>query len=91
MFQAQLLFQEADTDGSGSIDAAELKVLGDALGLKWTRHDAKEVLLGLDKDGNGTIDFDEFFDWFCSQTAAVSAEPGTRSDLVAESGVDVYA
>ena len=70
LFQAQLLFQEADTDGSGNIDAAELKVLGDALGLKWTRHDAKEVLLGLDKDGNGTIDFDEFFDWFCSQTAA---------------------
>merc|ERR1740130_111901 len=70
IFQAQLLFQEADTDGSGNIDAAELKVLGNALGLKWTRHEAKEVLADLDKDNNGSIDFEEFFDWFCSQTGS---------------------
>ena len=76
LFQAQLLFQEADTDGSGNIDAAELKVLGDALGLKWSRHDAKDVLKGLDKDGNASLDFDEFFDWFCSQTGAARDKTG---------------
>ena len=74
MFQAQLLFKEADTDNSGTIDAAELKVLGDAIGLKWSRGDAKEVLAGVDKDGSGSIDFDEFFDWFCNQTAGASRD-----------------
>jgi len=76
IFQAQLLFQEADTDGSGNIDAAELKVLGNALGLKWTRHEAKEVLADLDKDKNGSIDFEEFFDWFCSQTGSSRDKTG---------------
>jgi Ca2+-binding EF-hand superfamily protein len=68
--QAQLLFKEADTDGSGTVDAAELKVLGDVLGLKWTRKDAVEVCKQINKDGSGNVNFEEFFDWFCSQTGS---------------------
>jgi len=75
-FQAQLLFKEADTDGSGNIDAAELKVLGDALGMKWTRKDAVGVLADLNKDGSGLINFDDFFDWFCNQTGSSRDKAG---------------
>ena len=72
--QAQLLFQEADTDGSGTIDETELKVLGDALGLKWHRNEAREVMQLLDTDGSGGIDFAEFFEWFLGQTADFSRD-----------------
>jgi Ca2+-binding EF-hand superfamily protein len=74
--QARLLFREADTDGSGTIDAAELKVLGDVLGLKWTRKDAVEVCKELTQNDSGIINFDEFFDWFCSQTGSSRDKAG---------------
>ncbi len=78
-FQAQLLFREVDTDASGGIDAAELKRLGDAMNLGWSKHDAKEVLTELDTDGNGEIDFDEFFNWYCSQRSVQKDKTGAFS------------
>lgn len=79
MYQAQLLFKEADKDGGGSIDAPELKVLGDAMGIKWSKSEAKEVLVSLSKDGKDEINFDEFFEWFCSQTASGRDKTGIFS------------
>ena len=49
-----------DTDGSGTIDAKELKVAMRALGFEPNKDEIKKMIADIDKDGNGTIDFEEF-------------------------------
>lgn len=53
-------FDLFDTDGSGSIDAKELKVAMRALGFEPKKEEIKKMIVDMDKDGSGTIDFDEF-------------------------------
>ena len=52
-------FDLFDTDGSGSIDAKELKVAMRALGFEPKKEEIKKMISDIDKDGNGTIDFNE--------------------------------
>ncbi|CAH1776219.1 unnamed protein product [Owenia fusiformis] len=54
------VFELLDADGGGSIDASELYVCLKDLELGITKEEIEVVLLDLDKDGNGEIDFDEF-------------------------------
>ena len=51
-----------DTDGSGTIDAKELKVAMRALGFEPTKEEIKKMIADIDRDGSGTIDFSEFLD-----------------------------
>merc|ERR1712118_505974 len=53
-------FDLFDTDGSGSIDAKELKVAMRALGLDAKKDEIRRMINDIDKDGSGTIDFNEF-------------------------------
>merc|ERR1712072_117023 len=53
-------FDLFDTDGGGTIDAAELGTAMEALGFKSSKGEVKKMVDDLDKDGNGTIDWDEF-------------------------------
>jgi len=53
-------FDLFDTDGSGSIDAKELKVAMRALGFEPKKEEIKKMIADIDKDGTGTIDFQEF-------------------------------
>eukprot|EP00887_Chlorella_sp_A99_P008280 scaffold12.g8280.t1 len=53
-------FDLFDTDGSGTIDAKELKVAMRALGFEPKKEEVKKMIADIDKDGSGTIDFDEF-------------------------------
>merc|ERR1711981_75078 len=53
-------FELFDTDGSGSIDAKELKVAMRALGFEPKKEEIRKMVSELDKDGDNTIDFDEF-------------------------------
>jgi len=46
------------------------------MGLKWTRKDAVEVCKELNQNDTGLINFDEFFDWFCSQTGSSRDKTG---------------
>ena len=55
-------FDLFDTDGSGSIDAKELKVAMRALGFEPKREEIKKLISEVDKDGTGVIDFPEFLD-----------------------------
>lgn len=65
-------FDLFDTDGSGelqegitnigSIDAKELKVAMRALGFEPKKEEIKKMISDIDKDGSGTIDFQEFLD-----------------------------
>jgi Ca2+-binding EF-hand superfamily protein len=48
--------------GSGTIDAKELKVAMRALGFEPKKEEIKKMISDIDKDGNGTIDFNEFLE-----------------------------
>merc|ERR1711998_604388 len=53
-------FDLFDTDGSGAIDAKELKVAMQALGFEPTAAEIQKMVQDLDIDGNSTIEFEEF-------------------------------
>lgn len=53
-------FDLFDTDGSGSIDVKELKVAMRALGFQVKKEEVRKMIADIDKDGNESIDFDEF-------------------------------
>jgi len=53
-------FDLFDTDGSGTIDAKELKVAMRALGFEPRKEEIKKMIADVDRDGSGTIDFNEF-------------------------------
>merc|ERR550519_2585944 len=57
-------FQEAfelfDKNGGGTIDAAELQKTLDDCGIYVNGDDLAEIMMTLDHDGNGEVDFDEF-------------------------------
>ena len=55
-------FSLFDTDGSGSIDAKELKAAMRALGFQVKKADVRKMIADIDKDESGTIDFQEFVD-----------------------------
>ena len=52
-------FDLFDTDGSGSIDAKELKVAMRALGFEPKKEEIKKMIADIDTDGSGTIDAKE--------------------------------
>merc|ERR1711924_481026 len=53
-------FDLFDTDGSGAIDAKELKVAMQALGFEPTQSEINKMVSEIDIDGNATIEFEEF-------------------------------
>mmetsp|Transcript_40414 Transcript_40414/g.35873 ORF Transcript_40414/g.35873 Transcript_40414/m.35873 type:complete len:81 (-) Transcript_40414:37-279(-) len=65
---AASIFQQFDKDGSGSIDAAEVKAMLEETykGLKHvvTDDDVKHALSYMDSDGSGTISKDEYISMF---------------------------
>lgn len=58
------IFKVVDVDGSGTIDAEELRPMLARLG--WIGKVA-EVLVKLDKDQSGTVDFDELITWWLKE------------------------
>merc|ERR1712157_704595 len=54
-------FDLFDTDGTGHIDVKELKVTMRALGFEPKKEDIKRILADLGKDGNSSIDFNDFY------------------------------
>lgn len=53
-------FAAFDKDGSGTIDASELKQCLKAMGKHPDPLELEELLRQMDTDGNGVIDFEEF-------------------------------
>lgn len=53
-------FRLFDTDGSGSINAEELKKVMLNLGEKLSKEDLEEMIKEADMDGDGTVDYEEF-------------------------------
>mmetsp|Transcript_7852 Transcript_7852/g.14795 ORF Transcript_7852/g.14795 Transcript_7852/m.14795 type:complete len:172 (+) Transcript_7852:275-790(+) len=53
-------FDLFDSDGSGTIDAKELKVAMRALGFEPKKEEIRKMILDIDKSGDGQIHFEEF-------------------------------
>merc|ERR1712159_911400 len=53
-------FDLFDIDGSGAIDAKELKVAMQALGFEPTQSEVDRMVADIDIDGNSTVEFGEF-------------------------------
>ncbi|KAM3613424.1 uncharacterized protein V6R79_025957 [Siganus canaliculatus] len=53
-------FELFDTDGTGTIDVKELKVVMRALGFEPKKEEIKKMIADIDKEGSGTIDFSDF-------------------------------
>merc|ERR1712216_1010666 len=54
-------FELFDTDGSGAIDVAELNTAMSALGFEPKRGEIQKMVNDMDKDGDATVDLEEFF------------------------------
>merc|ERR1712072_210382 len=70
-------FDLFDTDGSGAIDAKELKVAMRALGFDPKKDEIRKMISDIDKDGDGTIDYDEF----TMMMTAKMAEKDSREEI----------
>eukprot|EP00657_Telonema_sp_P-1_P012950 TRINITY_DN9887_c0_g1_i1.p1 TRINITY_DN9887_c0_g1~~TRINITY_DN9887_c0_g1_i1.p1 ORF type:complete len:161 (+),score=73.47 TRINITY_DN9887_c0_g1_i1:63-545(+) len=55
-------FDLFDSDGSGAIDATELKVAMMALGFEPTEDEIDKMVKDIDADGNSTVEFGEFLE-----------------------------
>ena len=62
----QKVFREIDSDGSGEINTAELRDAFKNLGFEATEREVKAVLVEVDRDQSGSVDFQEFCNFFCS-------------------------
>src|SRR5882757_6796446 len=62
-------FDLFDTDGSGTIDAKELKVAMRALGFEPKKEEIRKMIADADKNGTGVIDFPEFLDMMTGKMA----------------------
>lgn len=55
-------FDLFDTDGSGKIDAKELKVAMRALGFEPKKEEIRKMISEVDRNGSGTIEYQDFLD-----------------------------
>ena len=70
-------FNLFDTDGSGTIDPKELKAAMQSLGFEAKNQTIYQMIGDIDKDNDGSIDFEEFLDMM---TAKMS-DKDTREDI----------
>jgi hypothetical protein len=66
-------FNLFDTDGSGTIDPKELKAAMQSLGFEAKNQTIYQMIADIDKDGNGSIDFEEFLDMMTAKMVSVCA------------------
>ena len=76
-------FKKLDTDGSGSIDAAEIgNLLREVTGEEnISIEDIKKVLKQLDVNNDGKVTLDEFTTWYLASEARVQKDIKTAFDL----------
>ena len=68
------VFAVFDADGSGAIDGSELGSCLRALGQNLSEEELKELIMSVDEDHSGTIDFEEFLGMINSKTDAINCE-----------------
>jgi hypothetical protein len=66
----------APWSSAGTIDAKELKVAMRALGFEPKKEEIKKMIADIDKDGSGTIDFNEFLEMMTAKMVRASLSSG---------------
>ena len=61
---AEMLFQEIDADGGGTLEPDEVAALAKQLGCPLSQEELDAAMATMDADGNGHVDFDEFLPWY---------------------------
>mmetsp|Transcript_107778 Transcript_107778/g.230098 ORF Transcript_107778/g.230098 Transcript_107778/m.230098 type:complete len:305 (+) Transcript_107778:94-1008(+) len=73
--EVKVLFKIFDEDGNGSITMDEMKeVLKRLDPVSWTDEKVQKVFGGYDADGDGDIQFTEFWSWICGHGQKSSSE-----------------
>lgn len=80
-------FQSIDRDGSGFIDKDELKIV---LGESCTAEQIDDIVRAADKNNDGRISYEEFFDVFRDQTMILAAQVGDFTEPTAEYDTDSF-
>jgi len=62
--EVRKVFVHYDRDGSGAIDMSEFRALVASLGLLIPAEEVENTFKSIDLDDNGTVEFEEFFQWF---------------------------
>ena len=77
-------FNLFDTDGSGTIDPKELKAAMQSLGFEAKNATIYQMIGDIDKDGSGSIDFEEFLDMMTAKMVCCSCPlPSVTAFLMA--------
>lgn len=66
------LFDRIDVDASGTLDREEIAMLATKMGRGLKANELDAAMSAMDKDGNGTIDFDEFYTWYQSSSKSMN-------------------
>lgn len=65
--ELETVFQSYDTSGEGTIDSKELGVMLRAMGLFATEAEVQDIIVVVDSDGSGKLDFKEFVNLMTSR------------------------
>jgi len=77
-------FKQFDMDGNGSIDAKELGIALNNLGVRFTPDELQKQIDEVDKDRNGTVEFGEFLHVIAGLTKGKSSTFGTHVTKVSK-------
>ena len=75
------VFEQFDTDGSGQIDAKELKIAMRALGVILKLREVQEMIAKIDDDGSGEIDQFEFLEMMSMQLKENDVDSDIEEEL----------
>ena len=66
------LFERIDADSSGEIEPHEIVTAADAVGVNLSTEEIQTATFELDYDGSGLIDFEEFAEWWRSESSVAA-------------------